>query len=252
MQPLTDIFIPLGNGSKYGDLELRYALRSIEKFAKNFNRIFVVGNYPGFKLSPKVNHIHFADNMSEPKQSRIATKTSFFFRETGSEKAAQWNDDYVLLKTTDINNLRAYTDGSLQAKIDRCRTQKPSLYTVALELTMRELLLRGIKNPTHFDIHTPTTFTKIGWEKLQDTWNKSRCCPTGFVIRTCYHNLNQGEFPVEPLEDLKIKDTSDSELNKAVTRWVLSYNDNAIGTSEKGLLKTLQKLFPKPSRYELS
>ena len=37
---LIDIVIPLGNGSKYGNFELRLALRSIARYAVNVKNIY--------------------------------------------------------------------------------------------------------------------------------------------------------------------------------------------------------------------
>ena len=42
-----DIVYILGNGSKFNNEEIRYSLRSLEKFV-NFDRVFIVGECPKF------------------------------------------------------------------------------------------------------------------------------------------------------------------------------------------------------------
>lgn len=242
-----DIFIPLGNGSRNKDIELLYSLRSIEKYARNFNRIFVVGKRPDFDLSTKVEFIPFEDNMSEPKQSRIATKTAFFFKETKSPAAVQWNDDYLLLKPTNLSNLDAYTDQTIDQKVSEA-SKRPSLYSVALDLTNKHLKLQGIRTPIHYDVHIPTIFLKDEFEALGDHWKKSKCTATGFVVRSIYHNLSKEHQPRQ-ITDLKLKDPSKEEFERSVGRWILSYNDAAIDS--RGFFRSwLDRNFQKKSKYE--
>ena len=55
-----DVVYVLGKGSSNGNAELRYSLRSVEKFMKGVRNVFVVGYDPGF-LSDKVIYIPTVD-----------------------------------------------------------------------------------------------------------------------------------------------------------------------------------------------
>ena len=52
-----DILYCIGEGSKWNNNELRYSLRSLEKFGKNVGNIYMVGYNPGF-LSDEVTFIN--------------------------------------------------------------------------------------------------------------------------------------------------------------------------------------------------
>ena len=60
MQKEFDVVYVLGNGSSNDNEELRYSLRSIEKFAIGIRNVFVVGANPGY-LSDKVIYIPTTD-----------------------------------------------------------------------------------------------------------------------------------------------------------------------------------------------
>ena len=43
---MIDFLYVLGSGSEYNNLELRLSLRSIDKYAHNLGRVFIVGEKP--------------------------------------------------------------------------------------------------------------------------------------------------------------------------------------------------------------
>ena len=69
-----DILYCLGEGSKWNNNELRYSLRSLEKFGKNVGNIYVVGYDPGI-LSDKVTFID-CPNKYDRKQKNILQAVS--------------------------------------------------------------------------------------------------------------------------------------------------------------------------------
>jgi hypothetical protein len=50
-----DLVYVLGSGSRWGDNELRYSLRSVEKHLKGYNNVYLVGDKPDWVRN--VTHI---------------------------------------------------------------------------------------------------------------------------------------------------------------------------------------------------
>jgi hypothetical protein len=65
----TDIVYLLGTGSRMENVELRFSLRSISRFAKNVNDVYVVGDIPDF-LSNKVKTLSMPFKDEEPLYKR--------------------------------------------------------------------------------------------------------------------------------------------------------------------------------------
>ena len=57
---MIDILYIVGTGSHWNNYELRYSLRTLEKYGKNIGRVFVSGANPGF-LSDKIIYINIPD-----------------------------------------------------------------------------------------------------------------------------------------------------------------------------------------------
>ena len=45
---MIDVVYILGDGSKWGNNEIKYSLRSLEKYGKNIRDVYICGNKPYF------------------------------------------------------------------------------------------------------------------------------------------------------------------------------------------------------------
>lgn len=143
-QPL-DILLPLGAGSRRDNFELRIALRSIERFATGWRKIWIVGVDPGFLApSPKLE-LRTCEERGSNHESRIAGKLDWAFASLPiASHAIMWNDDYVLRAPVDLRTVDFYQRGGL---IESAEQRRVDRYARALFLTGRYLKACGF--PAH-------------------------------------------------------------------------------------------------------
>lgn len=228
-----DILIPLGDGSVWGNNnELRYCLRSIERYATGYDRIFIVGEDPGFLNGDGKVRFCPLPEIDANKEARIASKILRGFQETDiADDAVMFNDDYVLTAPIDLRTLPFYHRGELSLGIP---SQGSVLYRAALGDTVRALRQAG--RPTlHYDVHMPMILNRHKFIGLNDWWIRSEKAWQGFVCKSIYANnldgiiselivdckLQFGHFPWDILDGI------------ARDRWVFSYADGALTDSLK-------------------
>lgn len=248
MSPTPDIFIPLGPGSGWGDNELRYTLRSIETYGRNYGRIVIVGPRVPLWVRPsdRVVVVKRAEANGH-KNARIALKTLWTFEHTDiAEHAVQWNDDYVLSAPTDLSTLVPHFKGALRDSAER---HPVANYRAELAATWRYLANR--KAPSlHYDLHMPVIFTRSAFTALAPVWEDSARDPHGFVVRSTYFNLVGAPGAVLG-RDCKLGGAGGiiGMREKIAGRWVFSYGDGAISA---GISRILPEMFPAACSFERS
>lgn len=237
-----DVVIPLGRSSCWRNNELRICLRSIEKFGTGFDRIFVIGEQPGF-LSNRVS-FHQVPEIRGNKEARIAFKIRWAFRKTDiADDAVMFNDDFVLNAPTDLSQLGYYQRGPLGEAIVK---QHNPTYRNSLFATHKALRAAG-KPDLHYDIHVPMIYRREQFLGLEAWWQRSLKDRHGFVVKSTYAN-NVLPEPGPYMEDCKLKKFNAEHVEKKIAgRFVYSYGDLALQT---GLKAWLQKRFPDKSSYE--
>jgi hypothetical protein len=238
-RPSIDILIPLGPGSKKDNVELRYALRSIERHVTGYRRIVVVGAIPAWlRETDRVLPVQW-NEASGPKAYRIAAKVSRVFDTLDvTDRLAFWNDDFVTLRGYDIRTLPPYYTGVLA----RAKTNG---YRALLDRTGKALSAANLPQ-RNYDLHTPILYDRERFLGLTAWWERSRHCG-GLVVKSVYGNHYYHETGVV---------TSDSKLQAnwvdridvlAARRWVLSYGDAAL---QHGFGEWLRAHYPDPSPAE--
>lgn len=246
----VDILIPLGLGSAWQNNELRYCLRSIERFATGFERVFVVGEDPGFlakggSATRSTIVFHPLKDIAANKQAAIAHKIFWTFQNTDiSDTVALFNDDYVLREPVDLNQLPYYQRGPL--RLAAARQNEPE-YRQCLENTMRALEEAG-KLSLHYDIHVPMLFCRQPFVDLKLWWQRSLCEKHGLVVKSTYAN-NMLDFPGPTMRDCKFRhDYSRADFESFILgRFVFSYSDAGLTPMLK---EWLTEKFPEKSRWE--
>jgi hypothetical protein len=203
-----DILIPLGTGSNWQNNELRYCLRSIERYATGYDRIFVVGANPGF-LKTTTDYTDNTDNRipeipirSHPchpwlkffpvsdipgnKQAAIAYKILWAFHHTDiSDEIAFWNDDYILTEPVDVTRIGFYHRGTLEESAGAYHHTHS--YRKCLQLTQRRL--DSLKRPAlDYDIHVPVRYRRESFCALASLWMESAVSQSGYVVKSMYCN----------------------------------------------------------------
>ena len=243
-----DILYCLGkDGSKWNNNELRYSLRSIEKFGKNIGNIYIVGYNSGF-LSDEVTFIN-CPNIYKSKQKNILYAICYAVENCNiSEEFLYSSDDHFYVKETDFNNYPYFYKGELLRKLTWENRFKKYFYSL---VETRILLRKYGLTYYNFSQHGNTHFSKEGIKKakelIEESYNtKYGCEPTCLILNTLY---TSNKFPIVKRKDLKIgKLQSKEDLIKLINdREVFSIADISI---ENGVKEYLEELFPEKSKYE--
>lgn len=112
-----DILYIVGEGfSKCEDWELRFSLRSIAKYGKNIDRVFVSGYCPSW-LSDEVIKLEYKDPIDEPKnqhEKHINIMSNILNAIDNSDIGDEFlvsMDDHIYIKNVDFNNYPIYIKG---------------------------------------------------------------------------------------------------------------------------------------------
>jgi len=160
---MVDIIIPLGTGSKWKNNELKYSLRSIEKYLTGFRDIIIVGELPACQ---NIVHIPFSDRKG-CKQANIMRKfREGCIRTETSQRVLLWNDDYILQKHIDVSEIVPVWYLRLKQVYDQMFVKGP--YTLCVRNTMQVLEALG-HDTKHFDIHLPWVVDKDEFMRVVDS-----------------------------------------------------------------------------------
>lgn len=236
---MIDVVIPLGK-SKTDYLDLRYTLRGIEKYLKNYRNIYLIGEKP--KWVNNIIHIEHNDNpKKEYKEFNIYSKILRVCAESGCTNDFLFmNDDHVLLEEINATGYPYYHRGDLTVAMKT----NTSNYRATLNHTRKYLRNLGLEE-LHFDLHCPIVYNKEEFiESFKDVdWSVN----WGYGIKSIYAVVNKK--PLEYMSDCKIiKDHTVEEIqNKLAGRHVMSCDDGGL---KPNLLNYLNEKLNTKSRYE--
>lgn len=242
-----DIVIPYKNTGE--GLELRFALRSIEKYLKGFDvsendhrgtdNIWIVGELPTW-LRERTENNHFYrvsnilhDDASGRKQYNIMRKLfAASTDECVSKKFIYWNDDHFLLKPLHVNEIKPWYHGTLKDALEKSTNR----YHTAVLNTLNHF--GNIKN---FDIHVPCVFEK---EKIHQLY-RLEWGSNEYIIKSSYFNDSEGE----EMTDCKINapKTKEAIEERIKDRLFFSVGPNGLRSQ---MIKKLNELYPDKSKYE--
>lgn len=238
-----DIVYILGTGSPWQNNELRYSLRSVEKYLSAYDRIFVVGERPDWLTG--VIHIpcyDYTTGDSRYKERNICKKVLKACEdERISENFLFCNDDYFFLRPVEVFKIANYHRGPLA---DAVSGERIDNYKNSLQNTLTILQANGLP-AYHYDIHVPIIYNKSLFPKVMANYNWN--VAWGYTVKSLYANTLRlsGAY----MSDLKLnKPRTLLEINKVVgSRFVFSIGDNGLNADMKTFL---QQQYPTPSKYE--
>ena len=241
---LLDVVYPLASGnhgrkvlgSKWDNNELRYSLRSLEKYLPRLGRVFIVTETLPEWLTG-VEHIYAKDEHRHNKDANLIDKVLLACKSDVSETFIRLSDDQCLLQEWDGNDVwhQGDTDGLDKGGKwwDRCH--RTSDY------------LKSQGRPTWFyDCHCPAPVERESFIRAMEGVDYQT--PPGMCINTLYFNsvdifrsrMNGQVASVdnEPMvDDLHGPD-----------KLFLNYSDAA--AESDSMQQILEKRFPVPSRFE--
>ena len=137
-----DILYVVGNGSKWNNNELRYSLRSIAKYGRNIDRVYLVGSKPDF-VSNKVHYLPCVDKYDTlvHKHKNIMHKVLTAIDKTDiANHFLVSSDDHFYIKETDFDNYPVYyRKEEIPAEITEIQVHNPYFKSL---LQTRSLLLK--------------------------------------------------------------------------------------------------------------
>ena len=208
--------------------ELRYSLRSIEKNMPE-GRVWLIGNRPRWYIGDLV---YVKDVGGKFENIRNCTKVASEHSEI-SDNFVLMNDDFFALNK--ILTIPTLHGGLLIDKIERYKELgMASKYIKLLELTYKQLVSSGIKDPIDYDIHVPMIMNK---NKLRESLD------VAYFPRSAYGNF--ANIGGEEITDVKIYG---SEKRK------VSRDSNFISTEDKSFISLRKSVlmhdFSKPGFFE--
>ena len=238
-----DILYIVGTGSKWHNNELRYSLRSIDKFGQNIGRIFIaINELPPFIDPEKVKWVAIRD-LGKIKHLNIMNKVECAMRYTDiADDFLIASDDHFYIKPTDFANYPLY----YKEEALRGRTEE---YWASVRDTRKFLEDHGLTSLAcncHLFKHMnrPLYMENIA---LMDEGKKLHY---GAEVNYLMGNLLIAQG-VEPtlIKDIKIKEFKSREelLDQIGDSHFFSIFDSALNC---GIKEYLREIFPNKSRWE--
>ena len=234
----ADIVIPLGNGSPFDNEELRFALRSVERFVEDRGQVWILSDCAPDWLQ-NVRILPVPDQHRGNKDANILDKLIFASKVPEvSETFIFLSDDQAFLapfhaetaKTVfNPRSWRFFAEGSI-------RWHRRMMATFAY------LAERGIRLPYNFDAHVPVVYRKQDFQLLKGV---DYVRGPGFCVNTLLCGLlkRRGELPQAVVK--AHVESGDSAVNMFGKQFA-GYNNAGFPV----LRPYLQELFPEKSRYE--
>ena len=232
-----DLVYILGKGSRWHNNEIRFSMRSAEKFFK-FRNIVIVGDLP--EWARNVIHIQVDDVFKNKLQNARTKYLAACNDPRVSKDFILMNDDFFFLKP--VEKILNYSRGTSERQIDMHET-KAGYYFESIRRTKARLESLGFTGKVmDFEVHAPMVFNK---EKLKNVIQVVGGMVT-CLLRTCYGNLEDLDFQVT--RDFKVSDIW--KLRKVVDggKEFLSITDSMVVSDD--FRKWIWETFPEPSKYE--
>ena len=235
-----DVVYLLGRGSNWQNNELRYSLRSVEKYVSGIRNVIVIGENPNF-LSDQVTFIPYKDVYTNKARNIMAKikRASTDCRIT--KNFALWNDDYFAIEPFSMPEYPYYFKCDLAHSV---RINKGE-YKLHCEETLKVLMANNL-DFKNFDCHYPIVYDKFKVMKMIEkfNWNTKH----GYVFRSMY--CNYWSIPGEFRLDCKTNTSLPApHIPKIVEKnHFLSIGDGALNMAMRSYL---MNRFPNKSKYEI-
>ena len=235
-----DIVIPLSCESFSGNLELRLALRSIDRFAAGAGKVWIIGDtIPDWLQNVRI--LTVPDRHCHNKDANIIDKLLAAVSEKDlSRRFVFWSDDQIALYRFILNDLIPVYN-----RRNRQDFQSDRIWHRRMRNTFDWLQKQNITLNWNWDSHVPQIMQKNLFKKLMQYLNYQT--EPGYCINTLYFGL----LRTQPgLEQSRIKTTCESTQyykKLPAERLFLGYNDDAC---RGNILQLLQEYLPDRSVYE--
>ena len=235
---MIDVVYILGDGSKWGNNEIKYSLRSLEMYGKNIKDVYICGNKPHF-VNNKIKWVEAYD--IGYASANHWHKVRKFFRQTNVNKVLYMMDDVFFTKDSDLEHYPYYQRGELEIP-----PKNASTYQICLGNTRK--VLQGMHKPIkNFEVHCPIIYERDKFLALTDKFNALRKQYPNFVgVRSLYAN----NYNIEGVFSEDVKLGGKHMANKEERMYRLDCFSIADEVIKMGMDKILEEKYPKKSRFE--
>lgn len=272
-----------GNGSIWDNNELRYSLRSLDKYVSGIEKVIIVGYCPefirsivhppsNFRYTQKEyfeNIIHIphkditekstGDSAVKYKEQNIFNKIyTACVCELISDDFIFMNDDMFFTKPKNYltENRIYYYHGTIEQSMKQYN--KRNSYFNSLKNTMdmlrEKFQITTSLFPEDYDGHFPIIYNKRRFINTVGTldWTKDY----GYVIKSSYVNLSHDIVNAQLVKDCKIRGAINDKKLRILMSKNVSDKDSFIFSIGEGALNPamknyLQELYPEKSRFEI-
>lgn len=238
MHSTTDIVIPLSGESPYNNLELRFALRSVEKYVQDLGQVWILStSAPDWLQHVKI--LPIPDRHARNKDANLFDKLLFASRmEEVAETFVFLSDDQAFLAPFRAETARPVVN--LRGPGDF--VGKSGVWARRMLATFDRLALEGIYLRYNYDAHVPVVYRKRDFAVLGGIDYAAR---PGYCINTLLCGLLGRERPIA--QDL-VKAHAETGTARPVLTGKLYAGYNNAGFP--AMRELLRERFPEKSRYE--
>lgn len=240
------------NGWKSGE-ELRYSMRSIERYGQNVGRVWLLGHKPDW-CSDAVTEIEYTSDKSLYKENDITAAIFHAARVPElSERFLICADDYFYIEPTDFDKYPIFQKNT-QLPADTIGKQKMGGINYVMSLVNTRALLMAAGLPTgNYSQHCCFPADKRLMAEFKHVFDAALLLQYGAVFDSLMANIiidKTGEQPVSR-RDNKVN----TARNLADLRHQIGETEHCFSTTEKalnyGVRQILAHLYPEKSKYEL-
>ena len=241
-----DILYVVGTGSKWDNNELRYSLRSIDKYGINIDRVFIVGTKPDF-VNNTIHYIPCGDPYPRKHKNILHKVIKAITTSDIGRHFLISSDDHFYVRETDFANLPVYyRNEEIPASY---KADKMNNYTRSL-LDTRALLKKYGFPIYQTNPHCNTHFRTDYYERNKHIFDEAFALEYGGELNCIMGNIfiANGAVPT-PFNDSKLtKARTNAELKERLQDIeCFSIGDKAL---KWGIQDYLTELFPHKSKYE--
>lgn len=253
-----DVVYVIGTGSKFGNEELRYSLRSICRFAQNLGEVYIVGDVlPPFINPDSVHYIHWPDLPGELPEKNVGGKILQVFQQTQLQQFLLSSDDHFFIKPVDFDQWPVLYKGKRMPGVKDVSTGVfgDKRYTECMVRTSRYMELLGL-DLKYYEGHTNKLYTREAWDWFNAQILRENFPYGGHMFGVPSLNSLMGasimhlhpDYPCQYRKDIKLHHLDRmSDWVQLIGAHSFSIYDSAWNT---GVFDFLSYLFPEKCRFE--
>lgn len=218
MKNRIDILYIKGKKTPNDDLEMKYSLRSLERYVVDYGRIFITGECPEYIDQTKVIYTPEKDIGTPMINHWWKVKQTIEKTDIGTEFILMY-DDIFFITVQGLINMPAYCRG----KLGEQRTGSIG-YQKCLQETKKWLIDKGYRYQD-FELHTPFKYDRNLFLALDCIYEPIKDSELGMAVRSIYGNMFYFNYEMRP--DVKIRSSKDRVEDIPVKNRCVSVSDTA-------------------------